>query len=86
MSAKPMTAAAAIMASNANRQNAPSPTPAPATKTLGSQGSLLTELEPELPVESLKVDSLVRTLPSACLSISGFVLTKMGCIDSFGSY
>ncbi|PLW42399.1 hypothetical protein PCANC_11346 [Puccinia coronata f. sp. avenae] len=58
MSAKPMTAAAAIMASNANRQNAPSPTPAPATKTLGSQGSLLTELEPELPVESLKVDSL----------------------------
>jgi hypothetical protein len=59
MSAKPMTAAAAIMASNANRQSAPSPTPTPATKTQGNQASQLTELEPELPVESLKVDSLV---------------------------
>ncbi|EFP90196.1 uncharacterized protein PGTG_16474 [Puccinia graminis f. sp. tritici CRL 75-36-700-3] len=58
MSAKPMTAAAAIMASNANRQSAPSPTPAPATKTQANQASQLTELEPELPVESLKVDSL----------------------------
>ncbi|KAI9604839.1 hypothetical protein H4Q26_002809 [Puccinia striiformis f. sp. tritici PST-130] len=52
---KPMTAAAAIMASNQAKQSAPSPTPAaPTTKT----GSQLTELEPELPVESLKVDSL----------------------------
>ncbi|KAI9608195.1 hypothetical protein KEM48_003327 [Puccinia striiformis f. sp. tritici PST-130] len=51
---KPMTAAAAIMASNQAKQSAPSPTPAaPTTKT----GSQLTELEPELPVESLKVDS-----------------------------
>ncbi|KNZ55543.1 eukaryotic translation initiation factor 3 subunit H [Puccinia sorghi] len=57
MSAKPMTAAAAIMASNPSRQNAPSPTPTPAAKLPGSQ-SQLTELEPELPVESLKVDSL----------------------------
>lgn len=53
-----MTVAAAMMASNLSRPIAPSPSPTPATKHLGTPVSQLTELEPELPVESLKVDSL----------------------------
>ncbi|KAI9605238.1 hypothetical protein H4Q26_003216 [Puccinia striiformis f. sp. tritici PST-130] len=48
---KPMTAAAAIMASNQAKQITPSPSPAaPTTKTC----SQLTKVEPELPVESLE--------------------------------
>ena len=86
MSAKPMTAAAAIMASNANRQNAPSPTPVPANKTPGSQGSLLTELEPELPVESLKVDSLVGILSSASFSCFFFFDNDGFSLSFFGIY
>ncbi|KAI9604844.1 hypothetical protein H4Q26_002814 [Puccinia striiformis f. sp. tritici PST-130] len=43
------------MASNQAKQNAPSPTPAAPTTKAGSQ---LPKLEPELPVKSLKVDSL----------------------------
>ncbi|KAI7957806.1 hypothetical protein MJO29_006023, partial [Puccinia striiformis f. sp. tritici] len=43
------------MASNQAKQNTPSPTPAAPTTKAGSQ---LPKLEPELPVKSLKVDSL----------------------------
>ncbi|KAI8457680.1 hypothetical protein BY996DRAFT_4578083 [Phakopsora pachyrhizi] len=60
MSNKPLTAAAAIMVANNSRPGASSPaasTPAPANKHHGSQMPL-TELEHEVPVDSLTVDSL----------------------------
>lgn len=88
MSAKPMTAAAAIMASSSAKSNAPSPSPTPAK--LHAHMSQLTELEPEIPVESLKVDSLAVmkiikharevTLPGFTAAASGQLLG----IDSAG--
>ncbi|KAG0147507.1 hypothetical protein CROQUDRAFT_656073 [Cronartium quercuum f. sp. fusiforme G11] len=58
MAAKPLTAAAAIMVASNSRNNAPSPAPTPANKHFLGAASHLTELEHEVPVESVKVDSL----------------------------
>ncbi|KAH9818037.1 hypothetical protein DFH28DRAFT_888873 [Melampsora americana] len=57
MTSKPMTAAAAIMIASNSRNNAPSPSPTPATKLLGLNSQLI-ELEHEVPVENVKLDSL----------------------------
>lgn len=53
-----MTAAAAIMIASNSRNNAPSPSPTPATKLMGLNSQLI-ELEHEVPVENVKLDSLV---------------------------
>lgn len=52
-----MTAAAAIMIASNSRNNAPSPSPTPATKLMGLNSQLI-ELEHEVPVENVKLDSL----------------------------
>ncbi|MBW0552613.1 hypothetical protein O181_092328 [Austropuccinia psidii MF-1] len=57
-SAKPLTAAAAIMVASNSRTNSSSPAPTQTTKLHGNSVPQLTELEHEIPVESIKVDSL----------------------------